>query len=283
VKVEREEREKEMTMRKKTRKEKTTTTNNFAFRIILPKDHPDYQNENTLFREMIYEIIPPEWAQIVIILGDCGYGSKDNMKLIQKLDKNRHKNRRWFFVFSIARTWKRESGKSLKNFVKHLPLSLYKRTWLTHLTQKHKRKTFWIYGKIINLRHIGEVTVVLSKTRRNAGPKNTKIIITNLPNVSTRQVISIYQKRWPIEIVFKELKSALGLGEHQVTKKENRIKNSIGVAIISYLFLMIACRNQIKQGHSWGIFELQNKFRLKVMTNQIRHSMNLEIKKIQKA
>ena len=29
--------------------------------------------------------------------------------------------------------------------------------------RKAQRKTFWIYGKIINLRHIGEVTVVLAK------------------------------------------------------------------------------------------------------------------------
>lgn len=50
-----------------------------------------------------------------------------------------------------------------------------------------------------------------------------------------------------------------------------------------YLFLLIACKDQIKQGHSWGIFQLQDKFRLKVMTKQIRHSMNLEVKKLQRA
>jgi hypothetical protein len=254
-----------------------------AFRIILPKNHPEYKNENTLFREMLMDITLPEWAETAIVLGDCGYGSKDNMKLIQKMGKERHKNRRWFFVFSIARTWKRESGKSIKDFVKHLPRCFYNRTWLPQLTQNRRRKTFWVYGKVMNLNHIGEVTVVLSKKWRNVGPKNTKIIVTNIPNVSARQVISIYQRRWPIEIIFKELKSALGLGEHQVSKEEKRIRNSIGIAIISYLFLLIACKEHINRGQSWGIFNLQEKFRIKVMTNQIRHSMNLKIEKLQRA
>ena len=104
-----------------------------------------------------------------------------------------------------------------------------KRTWLPQLTQKQRRKTFWVYGKVMNLNHIGEVTVVLSRKWRNAGPKNTKIIVTNIPNVSARQVISIYQRRWPIEIIFKELKSALGSGEHQVSKEEKRITMNLEI------------------------------------------------------
>ena len=114
------------------------------------------------------------------------------------------------------------------------------------------------------------------------GPNNTKIIVTNLPGVTARQVIAIYQRRWPVEIIFKELKSGLGLGEHQVTKKENRVENSLGVAIIAYLFLLRVCKDNIKSGHSWSIFQLQNNFRLRVITNQIQHSMELKMKKLKK-
>jgi len=254
-----------------------------GFRIILPKTHPDYKKENVLFREMLSELPLPSWAETVIVTGDSGYGAKENMKLVQKMDKEHSKNRRWFFVFSIARTWKQENGESIKDFVKNLAYSFYKRTWIKHLTDKNRRKTFWIYGKTINLNHIGEVTVVLSKRWRNAGPDKTKIIVTNLPDVTAREVISIYQRRWSVEVIFKELKSGSGLGEHQVTKKEHRIKNSIGISIISYLFLLIACKDEINEGCSWGIFQLQDKFRIKVIKHQLTHSMNLQIKKLQKA
>jgi len=254
-----------------------------GFRIILPKNHPEYKKENVLFREMISELTLPKWAHTVIVTGDSGYGSTENMTLVQKMDKERSKNRRWFFVFSIAKTWKQENGESIKDFVKNLSYSFYKKTWIKPLTKTNRRKTFWIYGKTINLNHIGEVTIVFSKTRRNAGPKNIKIIVTNLPDVTAREVISIYQRRWSVEIIFKELKSGLGLGEHQVTKKEHRIKNSIGISIISYLFLLIACKDEINEGCSWGIFQLQDKFRIKVIKHQLTHSMNLQIKKLQKA
>ena len=66
------------------------------------------------------------------------------------------------------------------------------------------------------LRHIGDVTVVLSKRGRNVGPKHTKILVTNLDEWTPRQVVCAYQRRWPVEQINRELKTDLGLGEHQV-------------------------------------------------------------------
>ena len=60
--------------------------------------------------------------------------------------------------------------------------------------------------------------------------------MTNLPESTPRQVVSIYQKRWAIELVNWELKSGLGLGQHQVSGDEKRSENSIGVAVLAYLF-----------------------------------------------
>jgi hypothetical protein len=37
-----------------------------GFRIISPKRHAGYQNENALFREMVSEFTPPSWAKLVI-------------------------------------------------------------------------------------------------------------------------------------------------------------------------------------------------------------------------
>ncbi len=78
--------------------------------------------------------------------------------------------------------------------------------------------------------------------------------LTNLPGVTARPVISIYQRRWSVEIIFKELKSGLGLGEHQITKNEKRVKNSLGIAILAYVFLLRIRRQDIKPGDSWSIF-----------------------------
>jgi hypothetical protein len=50
-------------------------------------------------------------------------------------------------------------------------------------------KTFWVYSTRLGLRHIGDVTVVLSKKGRNLGPHHTKILVTNLDEWIPRQVV----------------------------------------------------------------------------------------------
>lgn len=252
-----------------------------AFRIILPKTHPDYQCENALFRAMVEAFQPPCWATTVIVLGDAGYGSKENMKMVKRR-QNVDEQRQWYFVFAIARTWKQANEKSLKNFVTYLPRKLFKRTWIPPLNAQGRRKTFWIFGKQMCLRHVGDVTVVLSKKGRNVGPKHTKILVTNLPGVTARQVIAIYQKRWPIELIFKELKSGLGLGDHQITKNATRVEHSFGIAILAYLLVLRVRSQDIKPGQAWSLFHLQQAFRLSVITKQIEHTMELKMKRIRK-
>jgi hypothetical protein len=253
-----------------------------SFRIILPKSHSEYKNENTLFREMVEAFQPPDWSTAVVVIGDAGYGSAANMNMVKKRHNVDHQ-RNWYFVFAVARTWKQTNGKSLKNFVTYLPRALFKRTWIPPLTQQRRRKTFWIFRKQMCLRHVGDVTVVLSKKGRNVGPKNTKILVTNLPGVTARQVLAIYQRRWPIEMMFRELKSGLGLGEHQMIKDEKRVEHSFGIAILAYLLLLRACHTDIQAGQAWSLFQLQQTFRIRVMTHQIQHSMELKMKKLRKA
>ena len=95
-----------------------------GFRLILPKRHGGYQNENALFREMVSEFISPSWAKLVIVCGDAAYGSKANMKMVKDRDKA-DGERRWGFVFAIARTWKTVDEKMIKDLVTHLPRNLY--------------------------------------------------------------------------------------------------------------------------------------------------------------
>jgi len=252
------------------------------FKMVLPKGHPDYQKENELFRHMLSHFQPPDWAKVVIVVGDAAFAAKDNMKLIQARDKA-DSQRRWGFVFAIARTWNMADGKSLRNLVKHTPHRGYRQTWIPRLPDHKGRKTFWIFEKLTSLKHLGDVTVVLTKKGRNVGPKNTKLLVTNLLELNARQVTDIYQRRWAIEILFKELKSGLGLGEHQVTKKLPRIEKSLGIALIAYLLLLRARKDDIKPGKPWSIFQLKTNFTMDLIQKQFQHSMALEINKWKKA
>jgi hypothetical protein len=53
----------------------------------------------------------------------------------------------------------------------------------------------------VRLRHLGNVTAVFSTCRRHDGPKQTKILLTNLPEIApARHIVAIYLRRWWVEI-----------------------------------------------------------------------------------
>ena len=253
-----------------------------GFRLILPKHHAGYRSENALFREMVSEFIPPSWAKLVIVGGDAAYGCKANMRMVHDRDKA-DPARRWGFVFAIARTWKTAEEKTLKNLVTHLPHKYYQRTQVPRETVGKGRRTFWTYHTRVCLRHVGDVTLVLSKKGRNVGPHNTKLLVTNLAELTPRQVVSIYQKRWAIELVNWELKSGLGLGQHQVSRRADQIEKSVGIAVLAYLFVLRVCHHEIVPGKPWSIFQLQHALRLRTMTNQVEHKVKVKMAKTRKA
>ena len=253
-----------------------------GFRLILPKRHAGYRSENALFREMVGEFAPPCWAKLVIVGGDAAYGSKDNMRMVQDRDKT-DSARRWGFVFAIARTWKTVEEKTIKNLVTHVPHTYYQRTRVPKETVGKGRRTFWTYHTRLCLRHVGDVTVVLSKRGRNIGPKQTKILVTNLAALTPSQVVCVYQKRWAVELLHWELKSGLGLGEHQVSGDKDRSEKSLGIAVLAYLFVLRVCHGEIVPGKPWSIFQLQHALRLRVMTNQVEHKVKVTMGKTRKA
>src|SRR5207253_85540 len=237
--------------------------------------------ENALFREMVHHFGPPAWAMRVIVEGDAAYGSQENMQMVLKRDAE-DPARRWGFVFAIARKWKTVEDKAIKDLVTHLPRKYYQWTLVPRLPGSKGCKTFWVYSTRLCLRHIGDVTVVLSKRGRNVGPKHTKILVTNLDEWMPRQVVSAYQRRWPVEQINRELKTDLGLGGHQVSTEEGRIERSFGIAIMAYLLLIRACHQEILPGTSWSIAQLQHAFRLRIITNQVEDNVKVRLKEDRK-
>jgi hypothetical protein len=253
-----------------------------GFRIILPKRHAAYRSETVLVREMVETFVPPQWAKLVIVGGDAAYGSKANIRMVQDRDKADNA-RRWGFVFAIARTWKTVEEKSIKQLVPHMPHKYYQCTRVPRAQGRQGRRTFWTYSTRLCLRHVGEVTVVLSKKGRNVGPQPTKILVTNLAALTPSQAVCIDQKRWAIERMNWELKSGLGLGEHQVSGDTNRSETSVGMAVLASLFVLRACHHEMVPGKPWSIVQLQHALRLRVMTHQVEQKVKVKMAKAHKA
>jgi hypothetical protein len=242
-----------------------------AFRLVRPTGSPDYQSENALFRQMLQEVVLPAWCKKVVVVADAAYPSRANLQAIQA--------RGWFFVIAFPRTWKLANGQHLRDLVTHLPIHHYRQVRVPLVVPTARRRVFWTFAKRAELRQVGDVTVVLSRRRRNDSPKHTTRLVTNLPQATAHLTVALYLRRWPVELCLKELQGVVGLGEHQVTKDAPRVERSVAVALMAYLLLLRLRAKQIKPGHSWSAFTLKQQFAWEVGARQLKRVAQQEVRK----
>ena len=244
------------------------------FALVTPKDYPGHKTPNQLFVEMFENFRPPKWAKQVIVLSDCEYAAKITLRAIIRRGKQaKITGVHYFFVISFPRTWKLEGetnsgvkAQKIKDIVKYLPYYRYRKTWFKQINGR--RKYFWIYSRKARLSGVGDVTMVVSKKRRNSSPHKAKILVTNIPNVAASEVVRIYRRRWYAEVLNHELKSACGLGHHQVTKYPQRIQRSVALSMIAYLTMLRFQADEIRPHEHWSMNRLKYSFALRIFQEQ---------------
>jgi SRSO17 transposase len=123
----------------------------------------------------------------------------------------------WFSVASKNRIMKRRrcQKRSINDFAAGV---------LRHKGQRVRlrRARFWRWMRIAHvdgkLSRLGNVRMVLSKRPGDAW-KKTLAVVTNETKLAAREIMVIYEKRWNIEVLFKELRSSLGLCDYQVLSR----------------------------------------------------------------
>jgi hypothetical protein len=233
-----------------------------GFRIpihIAPIDPERKGHQNMLFRQMLRDFEAPSWVREIVVLGDAGYPATETLKLIDELG--------WRYVFAVPRNRKFTNGKYVRDLVQHLPKSRYRR----RATSKPdgKRQDYWVYLRHAELNELGDVTIVLSKKRRNFGPNRVKIIVTNRLDVSASDVISQYSLRWGVELTIKELKSGLHLGRMQLSQDADRVARSVILPVCAYLLLIYIHGCDQGLGHGWSLFQLKQRFTESLMQDQV--------------
>jgi hypothetical protein len=242
-----------------------------AFRLVKPKVSQAYQSENALVRAMLAEVVLPAWGKQVVVVADAAYPARANLQAIQA--------RGWYFVIAFPRTWKLANGQHLRDLVTHLPIHHYRQVRVPLVVPAAHRRVFWTFAKQAQLAHVGDVTVVLSRRRRNDSPKHPKLLVTNLPQATAHLTVALYLRRWPVELCIKELKSVVGLGQHQVTKDAARVERSVAVAVMAYLRLLRVRARQIKPGSSWSAFALKPELAWEWGTRQLHRTIRQEARK----
>lgn len=216
-------------------------------------------HQNILFRQMLETAHLPSWVGQVIITGDAGFAANETFKLIEK--------KGWTYVFAMPRSRKFTSGKYVSDLMRYLPKSCYSRRAIRK--PDGRRCDYWVFQKRVTLHNLGDVTMVLSKKRRNAGPKQVRLFVTNLEDVKASTVLSLYAWRWGVEVTIKELKSGLHLGQMQVTRDAARVSRSVALSVCAYLLLVRLYGRDGTAGQPWSLFRLKQRFHADLTRDQI--------------
>jgi hypothetical protein len=140
----------------------------------------------------------------------------------------------WFSVASKNRTFtsggkRRKIGRLAKGRLRHKGKAV-------PMDRSGKRRvSLRITACDGQLARIGPVRMVLSK-RPHDRWKNLVAIVTDETGLSDWEIVCIYEKRWSIEVLFKELKEQLGLGDYQVISQEAILKH-LHLVCLAHLLL----------------------------------------------
>jgi hypothetical protein len=243
---------------------------------IAPIDPDIKGHQNKVFRHMLATFEPPPWVIKVIVTGDAGCCANDTLRLIHK--------KGWVYVFAMARTRKFTNGKYVSDLVWCLPRRCYSRRAMS--TPDGRRRDFWVFQRRATLHNLGDVTIVLSKKRRNHGPKQVRLFVTNLLEVKAGTVLRLYAWRWGVEVTIKALKSGLHLGQMQVTRDKGRVKRSVALPVCAYLLLVRLYGHDARVSGPWSVFRLKQRFAgdmAKAQCDRIETKWQRKLLKLQEA
>jgi hypothetical protein len=228
-------------------------------------------HQNLLLRQMLKDFVPPTWVKEVIVEADAAVAAKATLKSIT--------DRGWFYGFGLARTWKLADGTHLRDLARHTTHAGSPRS--SAPKPAGRRKCYWVFRRTARVRHLGHGTILLSKRRRNDGPQRIKLLVTNLAEATTTgTILSHYSRRWGVEVVFKELKSGLHLGQMQVTKEPRRVERGLLLPILAYLLLRRLYGREVSAVHGASIWQLKRRFTEEVYQEQYDRSEHRWRKKL---
>jgi hypothetical protein len=99
-------------------------------------------------------------------------------------------------------------------------------------------RTFYVHGERRRVLHAGEVRLVFSTTIKpqDGQVKVQKVLMTDDLSLSQRRITQYYDLRWQIELMFKELKSTLGLDHYQF-RSFPKIERFVAACLVAFLYL----------------------------------------------
>lgn len=197
--------------------------------LWIPKDQSGatYRKINQIAADMICAFQAPQGLKVRVLF-DAFYLAPNVVRACESQGFT------WFSVASKNRklTRKHCRTRTIKEFA---PGVLKHKSCRVRL----RRARCWRWLRIAcvdgSLNRLGRVRMVLSK--RPCDPwKKTLAVVTNECKLQARQIMVIFEKRWNIEVLFKELRNSLGLCDYQVLSR-HAIERHLHLSCMAHLVL----------------------------------------------
>jgi hypothetical protein len=167
------------------------------------------RKKTTLAQEMLTELqqrLPPGFQ--VFVLFDSWYAANRLLKFCRR--------QHWHVVCAIKSNRKLDDTK-LSQWPQALRHQRYQRVQLPATDQRQRRSLGrTLHGKLHTVPFEGCVLI----TQRHHRDKHPKYFLCTALTLSAQQILSIYQKRWPIEVDNFYVKQHLGLADFRVQSYE---------------------------------------------------------------
>jgi SRSO17 transposase len=201
----------------------------WRFDLWLPKRWAgrSYRKSTEIAAQMIRSFEPPRGLKVRVLF-DAFYLCPTVTKACQA------RGFTWFSVASRNRTLTRTWGVGQK--IGDLGPGLLKYAGRhVRMPRARGRAKLRIASVDGRLARIGDVRLVISKRPRSSW-KTMVTFATNETGLTAREIVSVYEKRWAIEVLFKELRGHLGLGDYQVLSKD-AIQRHLHLCGLAHLLL----------------------------------------------
>lgn len=125
----------------------------------------------------------------------------------------------------------------------------YRRLSQYRIGPKIKSRTFYVHQETRQVHSVGNVRLALSTMEpelKKATPADVKILMTNDTCLSISEIVELYSLRWQIELLFKEMKSTLGLHQYKF-KNFAAVEGWVELAVTTTLYLEWYRATQLKR------------------------------------
>jgi hypothetical protein len=208
-------------------------------------DEPPSRAEQRRFRWRLVRVRRPAWAEPVVVVAEAAWACKAHVPLIPP--------RGSCVVRALARPWGMAKGPTLKALVTYVPPPHARRCWVP-LDEPGRRRTSGPLTTRARPRQGGDVPSLVRKQRRTDGPNPPNTLVTQLPDISARQLGASDRRRGSVARLRNEWQGATGWGQPQVTKAPQRVERAGALAVMASL-LIVTCRAQdISAQGPWSLF-----------------------------